>query len=117
MRSVYTMKVHWNDTTRTEKILSKNVYRKEPASGWDNFMKRLFDLQIMSLPDMSRVPGYEELDGADGASYFIEFATKDKYRFYGYWEPAIFTQFWEARNMEEILRLIEQELDFKRLKK
>lgn len=114
---LYTLKVDWNDSSRYDKIISKIVIEKEPISGWDNFTKQLLDLKIMSLPDMRKVPGYNEIIGADGNSFNVEIATKDKYRFYGYWEPGNFSQYWQAKNMEDILRLIEREFDFKRLRK
>ena len=41
----------------------------------------------------------------------VEVATKNQYRFYGYWEPHEYqNKFWQAKNMADILNLFEQEL-------
>ncbi len=82
-----------------------------PKSGWNDFTKRLFDLQITTLPDMDNIAGYGS--GMDGIGCNIEVATKTYYRFYRYWEPKSYqAKFWQAKQMTKILELIEQEFDF-----
>ncbi len=80
-----------------------------PKSGWATFSKKLLDLKIVTLPNQEDVKGYGS--GFDGRTYNIEVATKNQYRFYGYWEPQQFqSKFWQAKNMADILNLFEIEL-------
>ena len=105
--TVYDLQVDWDG--RTETILSKKVKQVTPKSGWANFSKKLLDLKVLTLPNQDDVPNYG--GGADGRTYNVEVATKNQYRFYGYWEPHEYQdKFWQAKNMVDILNLLEQEL-------
>lgn len=92
-------------------LMMPNTSKKlEPRSGWQAFSKKLFSLNITSLPGSSI--------GADGVLYFVEVGTKHKYRFYAYWSPeALPKESGDVRNMKSILELLESEFDFKRLSK
>jgi hypothetical protein len=69
----------------------------------------LLELKVLTLPHQFDVKGYG--GGLDGRTYNVEVATKDQYRFYGYWEPQYYqNKFWQAKNMADILRLLEKEL-------
>lgn len=105
--TVYYMQVDWDGQTET--IRSKKVYNLRPKSGWAIFSKKLLDLKIVTLPTQDDVKGYS--GGMDGSTYNVEIATKNQYRFYGYWEPEQFQdKFWQAKYMADILNLIELEL-------
>lgn len=105
---LYTMKSDWNDNNDSEVILSKSVLRIQPRMGWDMFVKRLFDLNITTLPN-------GPAGGLDGASYDIEVATKRQYRYYSYWSPETSMQnFQGSRDMVRIIHLLEDVCDFKR---
>lgn len=105
--TVYNLQVDWNG--RTETIVSKQIKNVTPKSGWTPFSTRLLALKIASLPDDSNVPGYGL--GMDGNTYNVEVATKNQYRFYGYWEPQHYQdRFWQAKNMAAILTLLKEEL-------
>lgn len=94
---------------KTETILSKKLRAVVPISGWPTFSKKLLHLQIVTLPTQDDVEGYSA--GSEGRTYSVELATKDQYRFYSYWEPQVYQdKFWQAKNMSEILKLIETEL-------
>ena len=94
---------------KTETILSKKIRQVSPKSGWPTFSKKLLDLQIETLPNQDDVEGYSA--GSDGRTYNVEVATKNQYRFYGYWEPQEYqNKFWQAKNMTDILKLFETEL-------
>jgi hypothetical protein len=108
----YDFAVDWNYKKLTETI--KTVKKREltPSSGWNNFIKELFDLKIEFLPNMTDVPGLSL--GTDGITYNIEFASKNKYRFYGYHLPELHqNKAWQAKNMVDILKLLERELGIK----
>lgn len=81
-----------------------------PKSGWEVFVKRLFDFQVTSLPDMSEL-GYES--GEDGSSYMVEVATNKSYRFYSYWSPAEYqNKYPAAKSMYSIAQFVESEFGF-----
>ncbi|MEI6950700.1 hypothetical protein V9K67_26195 [Paraflavisolibacter sp. H34] len=90
-----------------------------PKSGWEKFTRKLFALQITTLPSITEIPNLKpEGTGGDGENgiYAVEVATPHLYRFYRYEELAIYKdRFWQASNMEKILRLMEKEFAFKRI--
>lgn len=105
--TVYYLQVDWDGQTET--ILSKKVKQVIPKSGWSKFSKELLDLKVATLPSQDDIKGYR--GGDDGRTYNVEVATKNQYRFYGYWEPQEYqTKFWQAKNMADILKLFEIEL-------
>ncbi len=105
--TIYNLIVNWDGQTET--IISKNIKQVTPKSGWTNFSKRLMDLKILTLPNQLEIPGYG--GGMDGRMYNVEIATKNQYRFYGYWEPQEYKdKFWQAKNMDDILTLFKTEL-------
>jgi hypothetical protein len=105
--TIYALQVDWDG--RTETILSKTVKQVSPKSGWASFTTKLLDLKVLTLPDQNDIPGC--YIGADGCSYNVEVATKNQYRFYGYWEPQMYqNKFWQTKSMADILKLFEEEL-------
>ena len=100
--------VDWNYKKQTETI--KKVIKKElsPKSGWVSFISELYQLKIDTLPNMVDIPGLSL--GTDGITYNIEYADKDKYRFFGYHLPELHqNKAWQAKNMVAILKLVEKE--------
>jgi hypothetical protein len=105
--TVYNLQVNWDGQTET--ILSKEVRNVIPKSGWSDFSKKLLSFKVLTLPNMYDIQGYG--GGDDGRTYNVEVATKNQYRFYGYWKPQQYQdKFCQAKNMAEILKLLEQEL-------
>ena len=107
--TTYTMTVDWDASNSTETVKTKKIETLNPKNGWDNFLKKLFILKIATLPNMDDIP---ELDDGwtDGISYNVELATKKQYRFFGYHLPDKFQdKYWQAKNMVDILKLIETE--------
>ncbi len=106
---IYDLQIESDWDGQTETILLKKIKQVIPKSGWLSFSKKLLDLKILTLPNQDDVKGYD--CGLDGSSYNIEIATKNQYRFYGYWEPQQYQyKFWQAKNMADILKLFETEL-------
>lgn len=109
--------VRYKDDARTDgvEILSKELEYKDPKSGWDRFIGKLFKAKILTLPDVHQIANYPSLIHADNFS--VEFATTNNYRFYEYPAPhSAMAEVWQAKSMEEILQLIEEEFSFKRLR-
>lgn len=95
--------------------ISKNAVFKIPIHGWDNFEKVIFNSDITKLPDSDKLNGYPDM--VDGYSNIIEIATINAYRIYAYQEPnTVEDYFIEAKKLERVLKLIETEFDFPRLK-
>jgi hypothetical protein len=88
------------------KIKSKSLI---PKTNWESILAKMEHLKLFTLPEMTSIPNLE--DGfVDGESYIVEIATLDKYRTYSYHVPEHFAKHWQARNMTEILDLIDREL-------
>jgi len=104
--------IEWNvyDYIGTLKITNQGTL--SPRNGWNVFISKLFSLQITTLPNMDNIPGLWD-DWLDGKSYSFEIATKTQYRFYSYHLPEHFQEFWQAKNVLQILKLIEEELGIK----
>lgn len=113
--TAFTLTVEWNAFNLTETVKTQKIKKLNPKNGWDNFLSKLFALQVQTLPNMDDIPGLS--DGwTDGVSFNVEVATKKSYRFYGYHLPDKFQdKYWQAKNMVDILKLIETEfgLDWK----
>lgn len=100
-----------NDTIQPVNIKSNPAF---PKSGWENFTGKLFALNVLNLPDDLEIKDYH-LNGAMDASFVtVEIATKSKYRIYSYTEPYVHLEFPEAKSMENIIKLIDEELGVKR---
>lgn len=109
----YHMKLKWDPNDNPVTFTSVKIEDVAPKSGWPQFINKLSELGIMTLPNMDDISnlqhGYE-----DGVTYNIEVATKKQYRFYGYYLPQEFAnKFWQAKSMTEILSLISSELNIK----
>lgn len=95
--------------------INKQVKDVRPISGWNEFITKLYQLDFLTLPDDSKISNYSS--DADGDGVTVEIATKDKYRIYSYQSPGIREDsIPEAKKIENILQLIEDELGVKRLR-
>lgn len=110
---LYSLKYNYDE--KGDKIISldKRVEAKFPKSGWGNFIEKLYDLKILTLPNAESLPGYAEC--FDGAGITIEVATLKEYRIYNYPCLGSFLKIWQCRNALEILELIESEFGFTRV--
>ena len=75
------------------------------------FVKKIFGLGVITLPDFSDIPDYDP--ATDGMFIDVEIATKEYYRIYTYLQPKTKKHIKEANALETILKLIEEEFDFK----
>jgi hypothetical protein len=90
-------------------ILGERRQLARPKSGWNGFLKQLFDLNILTLPDYRHIPSYSL--GMDEVGVHVQLGLKNMYRSYMYPTPnARAKEIPEAKNMVEIIKLIETEL-------
>lgn len=112
----FTLKYNFNVKGDSVMSIDKSIISREPKSGWEIFVKQMLDLEILTLPDYKDIPNY--LQTADGDAVIIEVATQKLYRIYSYQAPNMNKlDHWQAKNIEDILELIEDEFNFPRLRK
>jgi hypothetical protein len=83
---------------------------RDPKSGWKSFGAALYGLKIDSLPDQIDIPDYQGCNDGEGVS--IEFATTRIYRFSNYVCFRSQPNIWQAKNLEKILSVIEEQFGF-----
>lgn len=97
-------------------IGQKRIVSIFPKTGWQDFTSKLFQLQILTLPDERKISTYSMFTDANGI--VVEISTKSEYRIYQYQGPMIVDHnIWQIKNMKSILYLLENELGFKPLRK
>lgn len=111
-----TFKYHTDNSIDSVKAIDKTSVKSQPKSGWSNFINKLFSLKITELPDFSKVKNYHDI--MDGDDVIVEISTVNSYRIFSYKEPRHFKErIPEAKRMELILELVEDEFGFLRLRK
>ncbi|HWB93112.1 MAG TPA: hypothetical protein VG605_14720 [Puia sp.] len=97
------------------KGIAKKVSAGLPRQGWPRFSEKLFSFMVTTIPDQGEIDNYP--DFTDGDAVIIEVATKDSYRIFSYKEPKLAqSQIKEAKNIEKVLTLIDDQFSFKRLR-
>ena len=100
--------------------LIRTIDYKTPKSGWDKFIKNLFNLNILSLPDEENIANFKKESPTDGVGVFVEVSTKKAYRGYGYSDPDYYLyelkyEFAELKQISQILKLVDEEFDLEKL--
>lgn len=82
-----------------------------PVSGWDKFIRDIFSLGVLTLPEQEDIHEINPGAYADGVGVSVEVATKNVYRLYGYGEPYqdMYKKYWQEKNMAGILKLVDKE--------
>jgi hypothetical protein len=89
-----------------------NVKNISPNNGWENLIASLKKLDIINLPNADDLPDYNGC-GQDGITYYVEVATRHKYRFFYYCNPIDNSdKFWQAKNLLTFSKILEDEFDF-----
>lgn len=102
------MKVDSENNQDFDKILEFNVSAINLNEKWDVFFKKLLSLNITEIKN-------SEDNGADGVTYCVEIATKDRYRFYRVWSPEYTMKTSvDSDNMVQIIQLIQLFFGFNR---
>jgi len=97
---------HFNENRDSVVYFETNSIAPAKPINWPEFIEKLYDCDIMKLPDQQYLKGYDH--PTDGVGYTIEIATINKYRLYSYHSPEVNTQVNEARKMNEILKLVKK---------
>ncbi len=85
------------------------VKKKQPKSGWRSIFTEIKKEGIYDLPTQSKIDGWEH-NICDGITFYIEFATKNKYKFYSYNCPDVYEDnFKECKHMTNILEVFDEE--------
>lgn len=100
----------------TQYYLTRTIEHTSPKSGWNNFIKKLFKLGVLVLPDQDKIEGFKERFVFDGVGVSVEVATKNVYRLYGYVDPDLyFDKHWQMKNITEVLKLVDEELSLEKM--
>jgi len=85
------------------------VKKKQPKTDWDTFLKSIKKENIYELPVQSDIKDWENIV-TDGFTYYVEYATKDRYKFYYYNCPDVYeNEFKECKQMTNILDIFNKE--------
>jgi len=113
--SAHLYKVLFNLNERKDSVISvvKLDENLQPKSSWDNVIKKIMDLGLMKLPDQSLIDNYPL--SMDANNVTVQVATEKAYRIFQYSGPegAAFAQNYEAKQLMEIIRLLEMEFSIK----
>lgn len=100
----------------TAYLLTKESQLKIPKSGWKKFILKLFELNILALPDENTIVNVRPGLFNDGLDVSVEIGTRNVYRFYKYNNPDyLFKDFQEAKDISQILKLVDEEFGLKQL--
>ena len=107
--------IEFGYTERLDSIISyaKTVKHNNPKTGWENFIRKLFNANVLILPSCESYYAH----ATDASMIEVEIATKHKYKIYRYSDPLHNKDFFGAKSMVEIMDLIEEEFDFKRIER
>lgn len=102
----------WTDDSLIERLnYSAEMEKHFPASGWRKLISELFQLNVLTLPDMRKIKGLVKEPVSDGDWVLVEIATRKCYRGYSYSNPDLYIEKHpEAKKIVEICRLLEKEL-------
>ncbi len=102
---------HYSENGKVDSI-SREFINTIPKSGWVKFINKLFDLKILTIEDNHKIPDFEYYMPADGCGIWIEIATKNVYRCYGYDNPSFYdTKYWQTANVIAIQNLLYEEFN------
>jgi hypothetical protein len=84
---------------------------KQPKSGWNIFVRKLFELNITNLRSEENIPNYESM--TDGNSVHVEIANDTGYRVYALKYLRANPHIIDAMNMAAIIKLIAEEFNIR----
>lgn len=105
-----------NDESDTSNIkFTIDSIKVVPKCGWSVFIDNLFSNDILYLPPIEKIPGFNMVI-ADGDICIFEIASENKYRFYYYYSPAIIKdfQFEQCKKIVKIFDIINKNINFKK---
>lgn len=109
---LYKYQYQSTDGSLPDSVSGQKLSLPEPRSGWDNYLDKLLDLGVLTLPDYATIPGYNV--HSDEAFITIEVANRNYYRIYEYPNPYYRKyKFPQANAVVEVLKLNEEEFSIK----
>jgi hypothetical protein len=93
-------------------IENLRIEKMSPASGWLNFSKKLLNMNILNLKDATTFDKYSFPN--DGNDVSVELATLNKFTIYKYPNFGMNCKIEGPAQLEQAIRLIEQEFNYKR---
>ncbi len=87
------------------------VYKRVPVSGWRKLLDALEQENIYNLPDQADISSWDSLGVtiADGTSYSVEFANRERYKYYSYNTPQdLLGISKECKNMSNIIQILDR---------
>ncbi|MEO6232697.1 MAG: hypothetical protein ABJB11_10860 [Ferruginibacter sp.] len=102
-------------TAHLDSVISygKTIMHSDPKTGWENFIRKLFNANVLILPNCELYYAH----ATDASMIEVEIATKHKYKNYVYSDPLFHKDFFGAKSILEIMDLIENEFNFKRIER
>ncbi len=88
----------------------KTIRTLSPKNGWIDLLRRLVDLQVLTLPDCTQIVGYKSARDSDGV--VVEVGGRNFYRIYEYWQPWNNKNIKEVQNLEKIIEVLTEEFGF-----
>ncbi len=85
---------------------------KKPGSGWKKLFQNVLKSNLLTMPSMHDMPGYDM--PMDGDAIFIEIAAKYYYKLNYYSNPKSNVNIPGIKKLEELMTLIEKEFSEKR---
>jgi len=91
-----------------DSLVANNLFLNVPKTGWNNFLNKILDYDILTLKDFRSIPGY--FDATDLRMISVEIASDKYYEYYAL--PGAYIQpknIIDARRIIEVLELIKKQ--------
>lgn len=102
---LYNLVLHYNRDFDSIIAITKDLVEKPPCSGWDSFADSLFKLDVLYLPDDSKIENYHDNLSMDSETITIEIATENNYRIYSYADVKNSSH--KTKNAKKVLQILE----------
>jgi len=101
--------IDFSEMAKATYIDTFSVKKVRPATNWETFFEKIEHENIYELPPQVDIPGFKS-NVADGHTFYVEYATRSKYKFYWFNCPDAFEDtFDECRKMANIVKIFHDE--------
>jgi hypothetical protein len=112
--NLYTIAYDMNKQRDSFLYFRFTVQNLSPKTSWEILIKRIKDLNLISLPDYMELPGYKEELPSDAEGVLIEALQDNKYNSALYQEVAYFSKkYSDAKKVNNFVQLVEKEMNIK----
>lgn len=85
------------------------IKKEQPKSNWLNFFAEIANEKIYALPSQEDISGFKS-EVTDGITYCVEFANTERYRFYWYNCPEVYSnRYADCKHMANIINIFIKE--------